>query len=698
MSAFVERARRAARMPPRQIAALLADIARKRLQRPWSRVYPTLVTDAAVLRAMGARSVDALWEKQRRTAFFISAERRARLVDVFNTRYPEAAASIIGAAEEVLRHEFNLLGSGPVALGCPLPWHTDFKTGREWPIEYGPQLEYNELDRPTDVKVPWELSRCQHFTTLGQAYWLTGDERFAQEFVDEVTDWIARNPWSYGVNWACAMDVALRAVSWIWGFYFFSDAAACRAPRFRAAFTRALYLHGQFVAAHLERADINGNHYLCDAVGLVFLGAFFRTSPAGRRWLEIGRTIVADEIVNQTTEDGVDFEQSIAYHRLVLEAFLTAHLLLRLCGEPMDAQWLRRLEQMIEYVAAYTKPDGSIPLIGDADDGRVQKLGVQPINDHRYLLATGAVLFNRGDFKRAAGSFADEAFWLLGTDAAAAFDAVSPAPLGSRAFEQGGFYVLRSDCAHVIVDCGDVGMRGRGGHGHSDITSLEIWLDGVNVVSDCGAYLYTASREWRNRFRSTAFHNVVQVDDEEINRLVSPDQLWQLRDDARPRNVAWRFDAHTDYFRGSHDGYFRLTPPVVVTREVLLLKDIGDVVVRDTVEERDSAAGDSVRQVRHIASRFHLDPAVAPTVCGSDVRLSSHGRDLWLQVIDPPTAIAVEDGWVSPSYGVRAPTSTIVLQQDVDLPLTITCRFGSRRLDRAELLAVANGLNECANC
>ena len=50
---------------------------------------------------------------------------------------------------------------------------TDFKTGREWPLEYCTDIDYNELDRPTDVKVPWELSRCQHFTRFGQAYWLT---------------------------------------------------------------------------------------------------------------------------------------------------------------------------------------------------------------------------------------------------------------------------------------------------------------------------------------------------------------------------------------------------------------------------------------------------------------------------------------------------------------------------------------------
>jgi len=690
-------------MPPRKLAERLAQIAWTRLQRPWSRVYPTLVTDGALLRAMGASSFDALWEKQRTAPFLIEPDRRTEWTEPFRARYPAAVPSIIGAAEQAIRHEFDLLGSGRVALGPALPWHTDFKSGREWPMAYGPRLQYDELNRPTDVKVPWELSRCQHFTALGQAYWLTGDERFAQEFVDEVSDWTAKNPWPYGVNWACAMDVALRAVNWIWAFYFFADAAACRSSRFRAVFLRALYFHGQYIAMHLERADINGNHYLCDAVGLTFLGAFFRSAPAGRRWLDLGRTIVQEEIFNQTTEDGVDFEQSTAYHRLVLEAFLTAHLLLRLHGEPTPEPWCRRLERMIEFVEAYTKPDGSVPLIGDADDGRVQKLGVQTINDHRYLLAAGAVLFNRGDFKRAAGSFSDEAFWLLGPGAAAAFDAIEPpaTPVASRAFDAGGCYVLRTDRAHIIVDCGEVGMRGRGGHGHSDITSIEVWLDGVNLVSDCGAYLYTASREWRNRFRGTAFHNVVQIDDEELNRLVSPDQLWQLRDDARPREVAWRFEEHADYFRGGHDGYARLTPPVLVTREVLLIKDSGDVLIRDTVAPgRDGIVleREGVGPARRMTSRFHLDPAVTPRVCGSDVSLSVGGRDLWLQIVDPIGPIAIDEGWVSPSYGVRTPTATIVLQQDVQLPVTITCRFGVRRLDRGQLVDVAGGLNQCVNC
>ena len=93
---------------------------------------------------------------------------------------------------------------------------------------------------------------------------------------------------------------------------------------------------------------------------------------------------------------------------------LTCGILLARHGEPFAPDWQSRLERMLEFVEAYVKPDGRLPLIGDADDGRIQKLGTQPINDHRYLLSAGAALFGRADFKRAAGQFADESFWLLG--------------------------------------------------------------------------------------------------------------------------------------------------------------------------------------------------------------------------------------------------------------------------------------------
>ena len=671
LTPFIDRVRRASRRSPRYIARRLGEMVALRLRRPWSHIYPHLVTPARIAAAAGAPSVDALWTMQQRVPFFLSPADREGWSAAFRARYPDGPAAVVAAADRVLRHEFDLLGSGHVTLGTSLPWHSDFKTGREWPTQYSPDIEYAELDRPTDVKVPWELNRCQHFAVLGEAYWLTGDERYAQEFVNEVQDWIARNPLDHGVNWVCAMDVALRAVSWVWGFYLMSDSAACAGEAFRGAFLCALHLHGEHVATHIERSDVNGNHYLCDAVGLVFLGSFFRSTAKGREWLETGRGMAAAEIFNQTSEDGVDFEKSTAYHRLVLEAFLTCGVLLDRHGEPFAPDWRSRLERMVEFVEAYVKPDGGLPLVGDADDGRIQKLGTQPINDHRYLLAAGAVLFGRADFKRSAGKFADESFWLLGPSGAAAFDEIeqtAPAPR-SRAFPDGGFYVLRSDRAHVFVDCGEVGMHGRGGHGHNDILGFELWLDGTNFITDCGAYLYTASREWRNRFRSTAFHNVVQVDGEELNRFISPDNLWQFHDDARPQDVVWERGTGVDYFRGSHTGYLRLTPPVAITREIALVTDGPDVIVRDTV------GGEGTRE---LVWRFHLGRLVEAEIAGGGVRLSSPGGEAWLQLVGGPGDLTttIESGWSSPSYGVRDEIRVVVMRVKTAIPQVATFRFG----------------------
>ena len=676
---FADRLVRVLRRGPRYLVRRVADSAKRRARRPWSYLYPHLLSDRVLLKALGADDVDRAWDDLAAQPFFISAADCENAAARFRSEYPDASAAVMHAAESVIRHDFDLLGSGARALGAPLPWHTDFKTGRQWPLAYCTDIEYNELDRPSDVKVPWELSRCQHFTRLGQAYWLSGDERYAAEFVAETTDWIAANPFSRGVNWACAMDVALRAVSWIWGFRFLARSRACADVEFRRRFLRALYLHGHFIVKHLEKADLNGNHYLCDGVGLVFLGCFFRRGRAAQRWLAIGRSIVEQEIFEQTTADGVDFEQSTAYHRLVLEAFLTSYVLLRRHGlDPSPDCW-KRLERMCEFVSAYTKPNGLVPLIGDADDGRVQILGAQDTNDHRYLLSSAAILFDRGDLKTSAGRCWEETFWLLGNDAPDRFarlPSVTTEPQ-SVAFPGGGFYVLRTRHAHVIIDCGDVGFGGRGGHGHNDILSFELFLNGFNVITDCGAYLYTASREWRNRFRSTAFHNTVQIDGEELNRFIAPDALWQLRYDAKPAGPRLQHGEHADTFSGGHLGYTRLPQPITHRRDITVDREHPHVLVHDRIDGEG----------RHeLVWRFHLDPSVAVDVDGGDVRLSRDGAQVWLLPDAGAAALSLtcEDGWVSPSYGVKRPTTVVVWRGTVPIPMEASFLFTSTRVGAEE--------------
>ena len=172
----------------------------------------------------------------------------------------------------------------------------------------------------------------------------------------------------------------------------------------------------------------------------------------------------------------------------------------------------------------------------------------------------------------------------------------------------------------------------------------------------------------RNRFRSTAFHNGLEIDGEEVNRFVSPDSLWQLRYDAHPIGGAVTCGSKTDTFRGSHDGYARLSQPVLHTRECVLDHDRPRFVVRDSLTGSGSHA---------FTWRFHLDPAITPAHDGANLRLSNGDRQAWVIPTQPAPAmtITIEDGWVSPSYGVRAPAKVIVCRATASLPLTVSFLF-----------------------
>ena len=408
-----------------------------------------------------------VFRSRKKPLFFLSGNNLRPLMEVL----PQSGG-ILEDADQVCAHNFDLLGSGKTnvdrlvisqvselekgketrKLGNyqQIDWHKDFKISVRW----NPDVLYDTetvKGSGSDIKVPWELSRFQHLPTLGKAYWLTGDNKYAKEFVDEISDWIDTNPPQYGVNWTGTMDIAIRAVNWIWGYYFFEDSPEV-SDEFLLKSLKSLYIHGKHIRANLEHASramafanallngklaisilkpgwrgMNGNHYLSDIVGLIYLGVMFPEFKEARKWREFGIKELINEMKGQVHADGIAYEGSISYHRLVTELFLSATLLCLKNGIIFPDWYMQRLEKMIKFVMYYTKPDGTAPQIGDNDDGRLHILAdYENWNrlDHQYLLSIGAVLFNRPDFKQAAGEFHEEAFWLLGEEGQKVFEAL----------------------------------------------------------------------------------------------------------------------------------------------------------------------------------------------------------------------------------------------------------------------------------
>lgn len=636
------------RKPPRALARRVADEAAVRLRRRSAATRGRRLDESALLAAVGSTSVGELWERLASRSYpaVTTSADATRIAEAC----PEERERILRAAGDSVARRVDLLGSGPVELGRPIAWTTDSKSGESWPDGPAWSLDYAQLERPTDVKVPWELSRLHWLLPAAQAYLLTGDESYAAATRDVLEEWIDANPYPWTVNWAVAMEGAMRILSWTWLFHACGPSDAWRDEAFRSRFLTALFLHGEFVERNLERSDVNGNHYTADAAGLVFAGAFFGAGPSAERWSRRGWEILRDELPRQVGPDGVDFEASTAYHRLVTELFLLPALYRVRLGLPVETAYADRLAAAARFAATYSRPDGTAPLWGDADDARALPLGGQALNDHRYLAGVVAAAWDDETLRRLVSGPRDEALWLLGPDADVPETAVGEP--GSALFPAGGVAVLRAGRDHVFVDCGPVGLAGRGGHGHNDCLAFEAVLDGVHLVSDAGSYVYTASREWRNRFRGTAFHSTPQLDGEELNRIPHPDHLWSLEYDARPAIERWESSSTRVLLRASHSGYERLAEPVRVVRTFALDPDAHVLAIADEL------LGEGEHEVR---VPFQLAPGVEPaSVESGRAELEASGRRFVLAWSDGWSG-KLEEGWVSPSYGVKQAAPRLVL-------------------------------------
>jgi heparinase II/III-like protein len=619
----------------------------------------------------------AEWCRVRRTRAVLYADPSPSAIESLRTAHADRVRRTIDAAERILGHEFDLLGSGayrpidpdrPARGGYqPIDWSLDPVRRLRFPLGV-PHKAWNLMEmRPgrADIKYPWELARCQHWATLGQAFALTHDERFAREIARELDDFVEANPVGVGVNWTCTMDVGLRVVSWAIGLELVRGSAALDDAFWMRAFG-ALFDHGVFIRNNLENTyEVTSNHFLSNLLGLLFLGAVFADLAEGAAWNAFARGAIEHEMTVQVLADGADYESSIPYHRLVTELFLGAARLADHRGAPLSAELRRRLRDMVAYLAAVARPDGLMPQVGDADDGRLHVFegyaSTSP-QDARHLFGPAGAMFDAPEWRAVGGEAgAWEAAW-WGFDRSVRLQADrngGPAKAGHYVlFPQAGVGVMRNNAGdYLLVTNGIVGTNGFGNHKHNDQLSFEYHGGGTPLIVDPGSYVYTSDPEARNRFRSTASHNTLALDGVEQNDMRA-DWLFRMFETAHAETVSFNAGDDLVEYVGRHRGYERLDDPVVHERAFRFERASGRVWIVDRLSGRG----------RHAARwHFHLAPGVSAERSGAAaVTLSAAGRQWRLRLPDG-LDVAIRPAEYSPSYGVAVPCLAIDASSTIEI-------------------------------
>ena len=588
--------------------------------------------------------------------FFFSPNAVPGLCSRLRQIFPETAERIIERAVRICEHRFDLLGFEAVDYGSEIDWHCDRVHGKRAPRKPWFQVKYLDFAEVGDSKVTWELNRHQHLVTLAKAFRLSGDQKFAAELFRQWEHWHAENPYPIGINWASSLEVALRSLSWLWVYFLLAESPGMPTT-FRKAWLRGLAVSGRHIDSYLSTYFSPNTHLLGEAVALFFIGTLCPEIPRARRWRDRGWQIVQQEAERQVRGDGLHFEQSLYYHVYALDFFLHAAVLASVNQVPTSREFDRTLERMLEAVSGLAR-GGIMPQIGDDDGGRVFDSSRNRREHLLDSLATGAVLFGRGDFKVLAGGAREETLWLLGEAGLEEFDrlpTVEPAR-NSVAFRTSGLYGMSGNDPgrQLVMDAGPQGAH-TAGHGHADALSLTAIADGRDLLIDPGTFEYVGAGSERDRFRSTSAHNTLTVDGQDQAEPKGPFSWGRL---PNVHAEGWIAGKTFDLFVGSHDGYSRLPNAVVHRRFVFSLKS-GFWLVRD------QALGMGMHQLDLF---WHLGPGFRPDKEQENLFLRD-GRGLrFVTVEGNGWTQSVEDRPQSPVYGRKENHSVLRFATKAQLP------------------------------
>jgi uncharacterized heparinase superfamily protein len=345
--------------------------------------------------------------------------------------------------------------------------------------------------------------------------------------------------------------------------------------------------------------------------------------------LRTGLDLLDAQLAEQILDDGGHFELSPMYHAIILEDVLDLIQLGELFPAQVGArgpQWRGLASRMLAWLDAMSHPDGEISFFNDAAFGIARS--------HSELSAYGA------------------GFGVVPAGEASASGALSAS----------GYARLQSGPFAVIFDAAEIGPSYLPGHGHADVLSLEVSLDGRRLLTNGGTSSYDVGPV-RAAERSTAAHATIEIDGCDSSEVWSSFRVGRR---AHPFDVAVMEEEGGIFSAvASHDGY-RWLPGAPVHRRRIEVSSTA-LGIQDSV----TGGGNHV-----VLARFSLHPSV--TVVAEEPEgwlLELAGNRMVRVRMQGCSDRFVAGGYYAPTFGQRMARPVLTWRHKGSLPLNVETRF-----------------------
>lgn len=419
------------------------------------------------------------------TPFFAAESPREALVVA-----PELAAAITMRADKICEGKFLRFAESESDEGEQPNWHKGVYAQTA-------QLHFTHCainaDAGEDVKLTWDLSRMHWAPRLALAACITTGEarsRYLQRLNQLMHDWVTKNPYQTGINWACSQEVAVRGMHLMVSHHLLSTHLGMHTS---SRLSELLVQSWQRVFAVRRYAQAQqNNHSLTEHLFLIYAAEFLaragiQVAPA--RTINKLRKGLAPLIDSLIMEDGGSALYSSNYHRVFCDVLSYAKLLddsvaLGLFNHPHMQLKSRAAYDLLN--ALIEPASGQMPMFGN-NDGSLHCLQYSAFERAEPSLLFMAALFGFEAPTRARRQ--EETVWLFGYPVK--YTPSEAASYGLQHFDAFGLSIYSHGSIRAYVKY----PRNRYRPAQCDFGHFDLWVNGHNILHDGGTYSYNPPAE-----------------------------------------------------------------------------------------------------------------------------------------------------------------------------------------------------------